>query len=226
MKGIIQLSKPILKIFLGCVIFTTTNTLQAGDTWDEYITIDKYIVEPVCYLSYKSYKLSHTEPELSQYLYLGPSKNYKIKLSSKYKLFKNYSKFEFYNGNDDFRIVTNGLYDIRLKNVIFHNRKDVEFTLDENNFERLIKQKSFKVFYPSEVFEDSWKEKLFNNHISNSIYFRPGLLRFYSNLSINGLSEVNKECDAQISHQKKIHEERYIEESKPINRLKNFFGFD
>jgi hypothetical protein len=209
----VKLIVPILILYLTWseMALAWSEGLGAGyGRWDEVITIDKYMVDHQC--THSRYYINKT---------------YSIKLTSKYKMFKNYHKYSENRYFSDGVKISTDLYEIEPTRVIFHNREKVELFLGEEDFKNIVQSGKYVVFFPKEVFGEDYRQELWARHIKVYYYdSQSDHLRFYSLLSSEGLSSTVRECNDLIAREESIQEKKRIESEKPINRLKNFFGLD
>ena len=153
------------------------------------------------------------------------TKDYRITISSKYKMFANYTSFPYQDYDHPIKIESE-LYEI-IPRIKFKNKATVELIIDEENFKNLIELDGFTVYYPAALFDRGWIEKVWEKSYPSStlpFMFYKNMF-FYSNLSTTGLDRFINEC-AEKTGMLQAEERKRIEEEKPINKLKSFFNLD
>lgn len=209
---------------------------QSNEFWRENITTSKYMMGHACEYSGTLYRDGSYSARAKE--------KYTIELQSKYKMFANYNNY--FSGSSSHRLtISTPLHEISSLGVIFHSRADVSINLNGSDFDKLIQADSFFVYYPSIVFDEQWMNRLNKKHhakivleqgedrgrefiFSRLLEPRFSRLIFSSHLSTGGLIDVRERCHENIEAQKiAFEQERMIlerENSKPINRLRNYFN--
>lgn len=153
---------------------------------------------------------------------------YVIVLKSKYNMFQNYSIYNNYYDNPNQVKMKSEIYDIKPNHVKFFSRAEVRIYLDSEEFEKLINQKNYMVYYPENLFSESYKDRLARKTPTEPKFdyygyrqdptFKTwtGKYYFFSRLSTQGLKDIKEDCH-------RVSDEIKKEKNRPLNRLKEFF---
>lgn len=144
---------------------------------------------------------------------------YKLLISSTDRSFQNYrTRYESTHIK-----ISNDLHDIYPLGFSFENKEKLIFSLTEDEYKKLLDASSFTVYYPTEVFDQSWAKSIWepkNQHVPVKIM---NTLYLYSNFSSQGLEKLIPQCKTEF--ESFIEEEnKKREESKPLNKLKSLFN--
>jgi hypothetical protein len=192
------------------------------------ISIEKYQMENICYNPYDNYKSS----SFNRY--------YKFTFHSYYSVFENYSLLN--DRNNMVHLETN-LYKVNYSNPILDysylenspkiitNKKTIEIVLDEDDMKKLYQSNYAKVVFNRALFATDYvKLEVVRPINSDDGYYQPinPFDRVHPTpvisipLNKNEFNYALAECNKIHNIYNKEYDEYH---SKPINRLKSFFGF-
>lgn len=201
------------------LVIAITSPLLGGPVNHENITIDKYTIDYFCKLTpYGNGTMDINHPHRD---------SYKIKISSKYNMFKMYNRKPHYQNTVSDIIINTELYKIKPYSSHFTSKADVEFSLTYSDFEKISKTSEFEVIYPNIKFDDEWMSKISNRGVVKQSYQfleTPNNVVISSVLSTKGFKSLLEKCQDEYNTSKREKELQDIEDNKPINRLKSFFN--
>lgn len=209
---------------------------QAAETWDEFVTVSAFNIQPVCWY------MGETSLHDKNAVRLGlrgerRRRIYAFHIKSQYKLFHNYGK-----GGQDGLTLTTELYNITAYNYMkwrnsmskedrqltanmLNNKEDFYFYVDEEDIEKLVGDKGFKVYMPRRIFDQDLTNRLYKKHF-NYHYDpqRDSRINYYTQLLISSKSDIKyyKEiCSKQVEKSKAAYEKREREKSV-LDRIKDY----
>lgn len=205
---------------------------QAAETWDEFVTVSAFNIQPVCwYMGDASRYVRGKNDEK-----FGERRIYAFHIKSQYKLFHNYEKggevrltTELYNITANTHYFYEQRYmskeDRQLTANMLNNKEDFYFYVDEEDIEKLVGDKGFKVYMPRRIFDQDLTNRLYKKHF-NYHYDpqRDSRINYYTQLLISSKSDIEyyKEiCSKQVEKSKAAYEKREREKSV-LDRIKDY----
>lgn len=180
------------------------------------IAIEKYQMENICHNAYNNYEV------------LRFNRYYKFTFHSHDSVFENYSRLNDYNNM--VHLETN-LYKLNYINPLLNinsstwnipkiitNKKTIEIVLDEDDMKKLYQSKYLTLVFNKDLFATEYVDWVIR-----------GMYERVRPIPVISIFLNKRKFDNELAECNKIHNiymKEYNEyQSKPINRLKSFFGF-